>query len=82
MPSSHFFFPFFYLVQVTFLKEEKDNQQKEVNKANQPKKTPKHQEIVVKSQQQNQNVNSTELASKNQLSNTKLLRMNHTVNPQ
>ena len=76
------FLSFFYLAQVTFLKEEKDNQQKEVNKANQPKETPKHQEIVFKSQNQNQNVNSTELVSKNRLSNTKLPRMNHTVNPQ
>ena len=41
-----FSFYFFYLIQVTFLKEEKDNQQKEVNKANQPKEIPEDQEIV------------------------------------
>ena len=41
-----FSFYFFYLIQVTFLKEEKDNQQKEVNKAKQPKEIPEGQEIV------------------------------------
>ena len=45
-PKSLFLSTFFYLIQVTFLKEEKDNQQKEVNKANQPKEIPEDQEIV------------------------------------
>ena len=43
---SLFLSTFFYLIQVTFLKEEKNTQQKEVNKANQLKEIPEDQETV------------------------------------
>ena len=44
--KSLFLSAFFYLIQLTFLKEEKNNQQKEVNKANQLKEIPEDPEIL------------------------------------
>ena len=44
--KSLFLSAFLYLIQVTFLKEEKNNQQKEVNKANQLKEIPEDPEIL------------------------------------